>query len=212
MIVMTHPENGPAIFVADAPALDFLNSVASPGGTEIDWISDGAGWINWLKQTGWVDLAILHNIEVKAMPGELDMVASQAQALRAWFREFVIKYRGKPLVAEALSDLATLNHLLERDDKYSSIVPDPVEPLRFQYRQLRRWPTPQALLLPVGELLADFVCSEDFTNIKSCEGVGCTLMFIDHTRGKKRRWCSMAVCGNRAKAAAHRERSKVSGS
>lgn len=186
--------------------------MASSGGTEIDWISDGAGWINWLKQTGWVDQAILHSIEVKAKSGELDMVASQARALRVWFREFVIKYRGKPLVADALSDLVALNHLLERDNKYSSIVPDPGEPLRFQYRQLRRWPTPQALLLPVGEILADFVCSEDFTDIKCCEGVGCTLMFVDHTREKKRRWCSMAVCGNRAKAAAHRERSKVWGS
>jgi predicted RNA-binding Zn ribbon-like protein len=36
-------------------------------------------------------------------------------------------------------------------------------------------------------------------------------MFVDHTRGRKRRWCSMALCGNRTKAAAHRKRLKALG-
>jgi predicted RNA-binding Zn ribbon-like protein len=36
-----------------------------------------------------------------------------------------------------------------------------------------------------------------------------TLLFADHTRGHARRWCSMALCGNRAKQAAHRQRQKA---
>jgi predicted RNA-binding Zn ribbon-like protein len=32
------------------------------------------------------------------------------------------------------------------------------------------------------------------------------LHFLDTTRGRRRRWCNMAVCGNRAKQAAHRDR------
>jgi hypothetical protein len=46
----------------------------------------------------------------------------------------------------------------------------------------------------------------DFSRVKTCVGHGYTLMFIDRTRGNARRWCSVAVCGNRAKQAAHRER------
>ena len=65
-----------------------------------------------------------------------------------------------------------------------------------------------ALLLPIGEALAKFVCEEDFSHVKACEGPACTLMFADHTRGHARRWCSMAICGNRAKQAAHRNRLK----
>ena len=56
--------------------------------------------------------------------------------------------------------------------------------------------------------MAKFVCEEDFTQVKACEGPACTLMFVDHTRGHARRWCSMALCGNRAKQAAHRHRLK----
>jgi predicted RNA-binding Zn ribbon-like protein len=50
---------------------------------------------------------------------------------------------------------------------------------------------------------------EDFSNVKACEGPACTLLFADHTRGHARPWCSMAICGNRAKQAAHRNRLKV---
>ncbi|HKN11149.1 MAG TPA: CGNR zinc finger domain-containing protein, partial [Pseudomonadota bacterium] len=49
----------------------------------------------------------------------------------------------------------------------------------------------------------------DFSNVKACEGHACTLMFVDRTRGRARRWCSMAACGNRAKQAAHRNRLKA---
>jgi predicted RNA-binding Zn ribbon-like protein len=45
--------------------------------------------------------------------------------------------------------------------------------------------------------------------VKACEGPACTLLFADHTRGHARRWCSMALCGNRAKQAAHRHRLKT---
>ena len=58
------------------------------------------------------------------------------------------------------------------------------------------------LLLPIGEALARFVCEEDFADVRACEGHSCTLMFADRTRRRTRRWCSMAVCGNRAKQAA----------
>jgi predicted RNA-binding Zn ribbon-like protein len=54
--------------------------------------------------------------------------------------------------------------------------------------------------------MAQLVCDEDFQKVKACEGHRCTLIFVDRTRGRARRWCSMSVCGNRAKQAAHRAR------
>ncbi|MGY4285957.1 putative RNA-binding Zn ribbon-like protein [Bradyrhizobium sp. LM2.7] len=44
--------------------------------------------------------------------------------------------------------------------------------------------------------------------MKACEGHDCTMFFADHTRRRARRWCTMAICGNRAKQAAHRSRLK----
>ncbi|MBD9585569.1 CGNR zinc finger domain-containing protein [Pseudomonas sp. PDM03] len=205
---MNSTPRGPALFVADAAALDFLNSIATPVDEPVDWIDDGNGWLDWLKQSGWVEDEILQRLQAQAMPGELETVAAQARSLREWFRGFVLKYKGQPLEASALTELEALNRLLERDEKYTQITLQDGETPKLAWELKRRWRSPDSLLLPLGEVLAQFVSEEDFTNVKCCEGPSCTLMFIDHTRGRKRRWCSMAVCGNRAKAAAHRERQK----
>jgi predicted RNA-binding Zn ribbon-like protein len=199
----------PAIFVADALGLDFLNSIATPVDTAIDWIDDGEGLLSWLEQARLVPAEALGAIRAQALPGELDAIADQARSLREWFRTFVREHKGRPLARADLGELEPLNRLLERDEAFSRIVPhqDDGAPLTLQLT--RRWRSPEALLLPVGEALARFVCAEDFKNVKACEGPACTLLFADHTRGHARRWCSMALCGNRAKQAAHRHRLKA---
>jgi predicted RNA-binding Zn ribbon-like protein len=114
---------------------------------------------------------------------------------------------GRPLTAEALHELEPLNHLLERDEAFSQLVPyQDGDGAQLELHMTRRWRSPDSLLLPIGETLARFVCQEDFTDVKACEGHSCTLMFADHTRRRARRWCSMAACGNRAKQATHRSR------
>jgi predicted RNA-binding Zn ribbon-like protein len=197
----------PAIFVGDALGLDFLNSIATPVDVAIDWIEDGEGLARWLDQAKLVPADAFASIRARALPGELDKVAGQARVLREWFRGFVRSHKGRPLTAEDLAELEPLNRLLERDESFSRIVPGPAGGYRLlELETIRRWRTPEALLLPIGEALAQLVCTEDFSNVKACEGPVCTLIFVDHTRGRARRWCSMALCGNRAKQAAHRLR------
>jgi predicted RNA-binding Zn ribbon-like protein len=206
----TASQRPPAIFVADALGLDFLNSVATPMDTEIDWIDDGDGLLAWLKQTQLVPDETLETLRARAMPGEFDNVAAQARSLREWFRGFVRQRKGRPLTSKDLRELEPLNRLLERNEGFGRIVARGYgHASGLQLRAMRRWRSPEALLLPIGEALANFVCEEDFSNVKACEGPACTLMFADHTRGRARRWCSMAICGNRAKQAAHRNRRKI---
>lgn len=201
--------HSPAIFVGDALALDFLNSIATPVDTAIDWIEDGEGFLRWLEQAGLVPGEVIREMRERALPGELDKLADQARSLREWFRGFVLGHKGRPLSAAALTELEPLNRLLERDESFSRITPNPTGPGLFRLQATRRWRSPEALLLPVGEALAQLVCTEDFAQVKACEGPACTLLFADHTRGHARRWCSMALCGNRAKQAAHRQRLKA---
>ena len=201
----------PAIFIADAPALDFLNSVATPVDTEIDWIADGEGFLGWLEQAQLVPPDALKALRAQALPGEFDGVAAQARSLRNWFRKFVSGRKGQPLRgADDLKELTPLNRLIERDERFSRIVASQDNRSGMEVQSRRRWKSPESLLLPIGEVLSKFVCEEDFSNVKACEGPACTLMFADHTRGHARRWCSMAICGNRAKQAAHRQRLKSS--
>jgi predicted RNA-binding Zn ribbon-like protein len=199
----------PAIFIGDALGLDFLNSVATPVDTPVDWINDGEGYLGWLEQAHLVPHDVLREMRACALPGELDKVADQARHLREWFRGFVKQHKGHRLPAEVLSELGPLNRLLERDASFSQIAPRSMSKGAFELQRFRRWRSPDALLLPVAEELARLVCTEDFSHVKACEGAACTLLFADHTRGHARRWCSMAICGNRAKQAAHRNRLKA---
>jgi len=198
----------PAMFVADAPALDFLNSVATPVDTPVDWIDGGEGLLDWLGQAGLVPAEALERLRAQATAGELDNVAAQARSLRDWFRVFVAARRGRQLEVADLSELEPLNRLLQHDEAFDRVAPDLQGEMPFALRRERRWRSPEALLQPIGESLARFVCEEDFSQIKACEGPACTLLFADHTRGRARRWCSMAICGNRAKQAAYRSRAR----
>ncbi|TCK34708.1 putative RNA-binding Zn ribbon-like protein [Paraburkholderia sp. BL8N3] len=197
----------PAIFLADAPGLDFLNSVATPVDEPVDWISDGEGLLAWLEQAGLVPSGAIEDVRVRSTRAELDEAAARARELREWFRGFVRKRKGRPLTARDVRALEPLNQLLERDEQHAEIVAGaPGGATPFELRANRRWQSAASLLMPIAEALARVVCEEDFTHVKACEGPGCTLMFADHTRGHVRRWCSMAICGNRAKVAAHRKR------
>ena len=199
----------PAIFVADSLGLDFLNSIATPVDTPLDWLESGDGFLRWLAQAELVPADALVELKERAKPGELDKVADQARALREWFRRFVHKHMGRPLPPKALQELGPLNKLLQHDETFSQISRHRErDGDRFELRAMRRWRSPESLLLPIGEALAKFVCEEDFARVKACEGHRCTLVFADHTRMQARRWCSMAICGNRAKQAAHRNRLK----
>lgn len=199
----------PALFLADSTGLDFLNSLATPVDTPVDWLDDGEGLLDWLGQAGLVPPEVLGAAREQAIPGELDRLAGQARALREWFRAFVRSHKGRPLSAGDLAELEPLNALLKRDERYEEIVANATDEDRaFTLAAQRRWTAPDALLLPIAEAMARLVCGEDFSYVKACEGPSCTLMFADHTRGHARRWCSMALCGNRAKQAAHRRRQR----
>ena len=202
-----------AMFIADHPGLDFLNSIGTPVDAVIEWIANGEDLLAWLVEAMLIDAEEAAFIRANSFPGELDEVAAQARALREWFRDFVRSHMGRPLTAKALNLLEPLNRVLERDEGYGAIVPKaadrrkPSSASGFELRRLRRWSTPNAVLLPIAEALAHLVCSSDFSLVKACEGKTCALLFLDTTHGKARRWCRMPLCGNRAKQAAHRQRS-----
>ncbi len=200
----------PAIFISGSLGLDFLNTLATPVDEQVDWIDDGDGLLAWLEQTKLVPANVLNVLKSQAMPGEFDGVAARARNLREWFRGYVKARSGRRLGAHDLRELEPLNHLLDRDERFDQIVVEfegGASALRL--KTLRRWRSPESLLLPIGEEIAKFICNEDFQYVKACEGSTCTLLFVDRTRGRGRRWCSMAICGNRAKQVAHRNRRKA---
>jgi predicted RNA-binding Zn ribbon-like protein len=188
-------------FLADHRALDFLNSVATPQDERIDWLADGPSLLNWLSQGFGVSTAAVDGSR------EANAMAARARTLREWFRGFVAKHAGTPLTSGAARTLKPLNEVLASDHIYQQIVAgDGDEALVL--RAAHRPNTPNAMLQPIAQAIADLVCHADFTNVRHCEGAGCTFWFLDTSKAHRRRWCSMAICGNRAKVAQHRARQR----
>jgi len=63
-------------------------------------------------------------------------------------------------------------------------------------------------MLSAAALKALMLADEHFALTRKCEHPECTLWFYDRTKAHRRRWCSMALCGNRAKVARFRQQQK----
>jgi predicted RNA-binding Zn ribbon-like protein len=190
----------PAFFVGEHPALDFLNTIATPWDAPVEWLAGGNDLIDWLQQAKLIEAADTARIR-ESGTAALDEVTQQAREFRDWLREFVTRHMGKPPRARA--EISPLNDVLAQDNSFQQV--EAVGGRRL-LRRVYRWESPTELLQPIASAAADLICHQDFRLIRSCAGSVCTLLFLDRTKAHARRWCSMAVCGNRAKAAAHRAR------
>lgn len=62
------------------------------------------------------------------------------------------------------------------------------------------------LMIPIVESAADALIFGELPRVRRCADVRCGRVFFDSTKNGRRRWCDMATCGNRAKAARHRQK------
>ncbi|TVL89139.1 ABATE domain-containing protein [Streptomyces sp. SAJ15] len=100
---------------------------------------------------------------------------------------------------------------LERLNALASTAPPAVRAVRNSDGTLVRViavaPDCGALLAQIArdavELLTDPVARGQ---LRQCEGETCSLVYLDTSRGRRRRWCSSEVCGNRERVARHRRR------
>lgn len=174
--------------LGDHVALDVMNTVVQG---EETWHAD-ADVMAWLAATGQVSAAA----PAPGQPGEL---LAAARALRETIRTAVAARKAGLRV-----DLAPLNAALTHARRHMELVEESGVGLSLRARYATA--TPQQLLAPVAEAAADLLASADFTLVRKCEDHACTLWFLDRTKSHRRRWCSMALCGNRNKVAAFRQR------
>jgi len=70
--------------------------------------------------------------------------------------------------------------------------------------ELRVGSSPLRRLGPIAWAAAHLVTAVPPQRVRPCASSRCGAWFVDTSKGGRRRWCSMATCGNREKAAAHR--------
>lgn len=191
------------IGLGDHPALDFLNSTAVPSRETVELIPHGAGYLRWLLLAGLISDQEHSALQAQFSQAELDGAALAAVRLRERLRPMIEAWAaGDPGVPdEAL--LSALNEILAESSHRPRLTRSDQD---FRLEDERTWHTPRALLAPVAEAVAHLLVRGDRSLVRNCADPTCTLWFYDRTKGHRRRWCSMALCGNRAKVRNHRTR------
>jgi predicted RNA-binding Zn ribbon-like protein len=189
--------------LGDHPALDFLNSTATPSRVTIELIGDGAGYLRWLELAGLVRTGEGQALRSRFSPAELNTAAAAATELREWLRPVIAAWAAGDPGTPGEDTQAYLNKIMAADSRHAEITR---AGQKLSVTDRRVWNTPQALLAPPAQAAADLFAHGDRSLVRNCEGPACTLWFYDRTKAHQRRWCSMAICGNRAKARAHRQR------
>ncbi|MCS3432096.1 ABATE domain-containing protein [Klebsiella sp. BIGb0407] len=182
----------PPLFLADNLALDFINSEYGTGEDKHDCLTDDLSVTDWLETAGLVPKG------TEAPPGLL----AEARLLRDAAR--VIVYAAmKPVEA----DLSVINRILQAGHPETRLQWDE-ETQRYRIDVRSGTASPESLLWPVADALVKLVTDEKFEYVRQCEAHDCILLFHDLSKSHRRRWCSMATCGNRMKVAAFRNRKK----
>lgn len=178
-------------FYGDHPALDLMNTVMQINGGPVDsWQSD-ADVMKWLAEAGFPAGA-------SAPAGLLAVARSLRETVRSLIQA---RKAGQKL------DVAPLNALLAHAHRHLELVPQAAGGLVAEARYAAD--TPQRLLAPLAESAAQLLANGDFGLVRKCEDDQCSLWFLDRTKSHRRRWCSMALCGNRHKVASFRQRQKA---
>ena len=152
-----------------------------------DDLGEPAGLVRWL------DAHALAPAGVRAT----DRDAAEARAVREALRELLRGNNGIEIDRDAAS--ATLDDAARR----AGLA------VRFDNGSLRLVPSKAGatgalalVLAAVAETMADGT----WPKLKACRSDTCRWAFVDHARNRSRQWCSMSLCGNRAKARAFRAR------
>ncbi|MEC9198164.1 MAG: CGNR zinc finger domain-containing protein [Pseudomonadota bacterium] len=202
---MTRETRPAPFFVGEHPALDLLNSVATPHATRFDWLETGADLLDWMIAAKLASEAELAPFRDPACADGLEAARQRIVTFREDFRTFIEGACGTPLSASDHPMIGRINGILAKGARYLQITKTGPEQT-FALTDRHRLDAADDLIMPIAAAAAHLICEGDFRYIRNCEGPTCTLYFLDVSKNHKRRWCSMEVCGNRAKAAAYRNR------
>ncbi|MDQ3996513.1 MAG: CGNR zinc finger domain-containing protein [Gemmatimonadota bacterium] len=210
-------------FVGERLWLDFVNTepTAPPGARHVraqladvadlpvradDALHDFETFVAWLESAAVLDLERAQGIRRRALqqPAGASATLVDARRIRTTLRVLAERGTGAPQVRfDAISEI---NRVLGRSAGTRRVE------LRADGSYARAFvPVGDAfagLMIPIVESAADAMILGELGRVRRCADSRCPRVFFDRTKNGRRRWCDMATCGNRAKAARHRARRK----
>lgn len=203
-VILPSYAEAPPRLVAGTLCLDFLNTVNRPrdGQPPNERLRDYGELLHWAAAAGALDKHDVRDLKYGAIaqPRAAALALDNAIALR----EALALLFGDSSEGTGTA-LTRVNELLARAPRRQRLVP------RGEGYAWRIEQSEEDLERPLWQVLWDaaaLLTSDRLAHIRSCAAPDCGWLFLDLTRNRRRRWCSMEDCGNRAKARRHYAKKK----
>ncbi|HEY3505547.1 MAG TPA: ABATE domain-containing protein [Actinocatenispora sp.] len=182
---------------------------------------------------GRISLDLVGTVRERLSPRPVDRLAD-ADLLREWLHDTCLVPADQTAAVDgawlvefvALRELlhrvvhAELNEAAEPADLFrlnrtAAVAPPAVRLRRDRDGRLTRRlagpPRSGAVRSVIARDAIDLLAGADRGLLRECEGETCDLVYLDASRGRRRRWCASTACGNRQRVARHRGRLATAG-
>jgi predicted RNA-binding Zn ribbon-like protein len=188
--------------------LDFANTISEHDPAVAEKLLSFGHLMGWAEEAGVIASADGQGIvkRIAQSPDEGDAILTVAIELRETiYRLFVALARGQ---GPGQNDLTRFNEFLARWPVTIQVVGRPGGELKCVHRHGQH---PDACLLaPVARSAAELLANAELSSrIRQCCAPDCEWLFLDLSKNRSRRWCSMDDCGDRAKAQRYYHRHKA---
>jgi predicted RNA-binding Zn ribbon-like protein len=197
-------ERSPFVFVGERLWLDFVN--CEQGVRRFDALRDFESMVRWLEAAAVLDAERAGGIRRRAQQQPAAASAAVVDGRRVRLALRSLAERGPMSERMRAEGLMEINRVLGRSAGTRRVE------VREDGTFIRSFvPVGDAfagLVIPIVESAADALILGELSRVRQCADPRCRRVFFDNTKNGRRRWCDMATCGNRAKAARHREKLK----
>jgi predicted RNA-binding Zn ribbon-like protein len=188
------------LFLGNDLALDFVNTRPELNGEPKELLVDWSSLIRWFRAAELIDAREAASFERNwAKSAEAQTTLNAMWALREKLRKVLFDWEKDGRLPT--STVRQLNDLMSQHPMLKKIKSEAGKVVAMQCFDLRR---PNDLFAPLANAAANLFTELNRERVRKCEH--CVLHFHDTSKIGTRRWCSMRLCGNRAKVAAYAAR------
>jgi len=201
----TMRENPQTLRIGGSAGFDFMNTTYVLG-SRIEILDSPAALLQWMVGAELITQSDVAAIERRLGASGRNRLLADALELRRRLRAMLDVFKEKGPEGIPREDIRYLNAILRKGDTPRQVE---VHAKRVSLVSHHAWNTVEEVLALIVASVIETLRTEKFELIKKCAYEPCHLYFVDETKAHRRTYCSQAICGNRVKQAAFRERRRT---
>jgi predicted RNA-binding Zn ribbon-like protein len=202
-----HREAGNLELIGGQLCLDFTNTSTQTEVLHHEYLHSYADLLTWAQHAGLLSGEEVQRLRDKAAgdPIQAAAVFDRAITLRATiYRIFATTAHHQ---APAVAAIMALNAALAESPARLQVL---ASGEKFEWQWLQNMDALDGMLWPIAWSAADLLTSANLAQVRQCaRSEGCDWLFVDTSKNRSRRWCSMNLCGSRDKGRRYYRRKRA---